>query len=90
MDDKAKIKFGEPGHIIQTGVRGKTSIALATSTLMSEDHDTHNKGSITPSVILDVNIRIPEDADDSFYRGDVTTILKDSVFNASNSFQTVL
>lgn len=87
-DDKAKIKFGEPGHLLCTGVRGRQAIVPTTSTLAAEDHDVNNKGSITPSVILDVDI--PKEPYDSFYRGKVTSILKDSVFQPSNSFRTVL
>ena len=87
-DDKAKIDFGEPGHVLSTGVRGKMGIAPTSTTIVAEDHDTNRKGTITPSVILDVNI--PCNSFDSFYRGQVTAILKDSVFQQSTSFRTVL
>lgn len=86
-DDKAKLKYGEPGHLISSGTRGRSSIIPSTSTLIAEDHDVHNKGSITPSVILDIDI--PDDPQDSFYRGKVCAILKDSVYEPSNSFRTV-
>lgn len=41
------------------------------------DHD-FSRGSITPSVVLDVST--PEKAEESFYDGKVRVILKDAVF----------
>ena len=38
-DDKSKIDFGEPGHVLSSGVRGKKSIAPSNTTLVSLDHD---------------------------------------------------
>ena len=48
-DDKAKIPFGEPGHLLSTGVRGQKSLVPTDITLVAEDHDVHKKGSLTPS-----------------------------------------
>lgn len=44
-----------------------------------------SKGSLTPSVTLDVSI--PADFVDSFYQGSVTVSLKDSIFQASSPFR---
>ena len=87
-DDKAKIKFGEPHNPLATLARNRPGIAPTTSTISAVDHDVANKGSLTPSVIL--NVAIPENQDDSFYTGQVTVLLKDSVFEASNSFRSIL
>lgn len=43
-------------------------------------HDVMSKGSITPSVCL--NVDLPEEKDGSFYRGEVTVTYKDSVLQA--------
>lgn len=81
-DDKAKVSLGEPGLAISTGVRGKRSIVPQNITLAALDHDVQQKGSITPSVLLDISI--PEYIEDSFYRGRVTIALKDAVFEPSS------
>lgn len=85
MDDKAKVDFGEPGLYASSGVRGKKSIVPTNSNLSCLDHDVQNKGSLTPSVVLDVDV--PEDVSDSFYRGQVTLTIKDSVFEPSSPFR---
>lgn len=87
-DDKARIEVGEPGFAISSGVRGKKSIVPATSYLGALDHDVNQKGTITPSVVMCCDI--PANITESFYRGEVFVGLKDSVFQASSSFRTVL
>ena len=84
VDDKSKIDYGEPQLAMSSGVRGKKAIAPANTILGALDHDVNSKGSLTPSVCLDVDI--PETLD-SFYRGKVTVILKDAVFQPSNPFR---
>ncbi|CAC5408779.1 unnamed protein product [Mytilus coruscus] len=84
IDDKAKVDFGEPGMAIATGVRGKKSIVPVTSTLAALDHDMQSKGSLTPSVTLEVDIPVD---DSSFYRGEVHVTYKDSVFQASSPWR---
>jgi hypothetical protein len=81
-DDKAKIPFGEPGHILSTGVRGRSSLCPSETTLASEDHDVHHKGSLTPSVYL--KSEIPSDVNKSFCRGQVLVTVNDSIFQASS------
>ncbi|XP_041374668.1 uncharacterized protein LOC121387575 [Gigantopelta aegis] len=85
LDDKSKLDFGEPGAALSSGVRGKKSVIPTTSTLSCLDHDVGQKGSITPSVCL--NVEIPETPDGSFYRGQVTVIFKDSIFEPSSPFR---
>lgn len=69
---------------IASGVRGKKAIVPLNSMLSCLDHDVQSKGSLTPSVCLSVDV--PEEADQSFYRGHVSLVLKDSVFQASTPF----
>ena len=85
LDDKSKLDFGEPSVAISSGVRGKKAIVPLNSVLSCLDHDCQSKGSLTPSVCLDVDV--PEQTDESFYRGQVSVSLKDSVFQASNPFR---
>ena len=83
-DDKAKVPFGDPNHLISSGVRGKKSIVPSTSTLSALDHDM-TRASLTPSVIL--QCKVPSDVDKSFVRGQVTTVVNDSTFQASSPFR---
>lgn len=83
-----QIKFGEPGAYLDTGVRNKRVPVEANTTLVAHDHDVQNKGSLTPSVILDVDMS--NGLDGSFYHGQVTTILKDAIYERSTNFRTVL
>lgn len=85
LDDKSKLDFGEPSLALSSGVRGKKAIVPLNSMLSCLDHDCQSKGSLTPSVCLDVDI--PDANDESFYRGKVTLGMKDSVFQSSNPFR---
>lgn len=70
---------------LSSGVRGKKAIVSIGSMWSCLDHDCQSKGSLTPSVCLDVDI--PSEKDESFYRGQVSVIMKDSVFQPSNPFR---
>ena len=85
IDDKSKVDFGEPGLAVASGVRGKKSIVPVASTLSALDHDVNTKGSLTPSVCLQVDT--PEEYGASFYRGQVTVTMKDSIFQPSTPFR---
>ena len=85
LDDKSKVPYGEPGTVMATGVRGRMTLVPSTSTLSAADHDQHSKGSLTPSVSL--GVEIPESIDESFYRGQVSVVLNDAVFQASSPFR---
>ncbi|XP_071122564.1 uncharacterized protein [Mytilus edulis] len=85
IDDKSKIDIGEPHQYVSTGVRGKKSLVPTGSTLSALDHDVSSKGSITPSVSL--NVQIPEEKGGSFYQGKVNVTYKDSIFQASSPWR---
>lgn len=83
--DEVKDWYRRAWAVHSSGVRGKKSLVPAASQLSAMDHDVSSKGSITPSVILDVTL--PDDKDGSFYQGQVSVIFKDSIFQASNPFR---
>ncbi|CAC5365132.1 unnamed protein product [Mytilus coruscus] len=85
VDDKCKVDFGEPGLAMSTGVWGEKSIVPTTSVLSAFNHDLGSKGSLIPSVCLEVNLR--ENQDGSFYRGKVHVTYKDSVFEPSTPWR---
>jgi hypothetical protein len=85
IDDKSKIDYGEPGQHVASGVRGKKSIVPSSSTLSALDHDVSSKGSLTPSVCLDIDV--PEEDGGTFYKGAVTVTYKDSVFQPSSPWR---
>ncbi|KAL8607708.1 hypothetical protein ACOMHN_039382 [Nucella lapillus] len=84
-DDKAKVKVGEPGAPVSTGVRGRESLAPVTSELCALDHDM-TKASVTPSVILCVKQPNPS-TEKSFVCGKVATTVNDSVLQPSSPFR---
>ena len=59
------------------------SIVPTTSTLSALDHDM-TRASVTPSVVL--QCQIPNDINNSFVRGKVTTTLNDSAFQTASPF----
>lgn len=65
---------------MSTGVRGKKSVALSNTTLAATDHDLHHKSSLTPSVYMQCDV--PGSIDKPFYRGKVTVVVNDSVFQS--------
>ena len=66
---------------MSSGVRGKKSIVAVNSMLSALDHDQGTKGSLTPSVCL--NVKLPANPDGLFYRGTVHVTYKDSIFESS-------
>ena len=77
-DDKAKVTFEDPDHLISM------SIVPTTSTLSSLDYDM-TRASITSSVLL--NSKISGDINSTF--GKVTTVINDSAFQTTNHFDTM-
>jgi hypothetical protein len=75
-DDKAKVKVGEPGFAISSGVRGRVTIAPTNTTLVAGDHGM-NKVSLTPSVTLIATI--PKTVEESFERGEVLVTVNDCI-----------
>lgn len=83
VDDKSKVEFGEPGQYVASGVHGKKSVVPSGSSLAALD--VGSKGSLTPSVCLDIDI--PTDRDGTFYQGKVHVIYKYSVFQPSSPWR---
>ncbi len=82
VDDKATIPVGAPGQPLSTGVRAHhRALVPVGSTLGASDHDFHVNG-LVPSIDFIVNI--PENCNDSFYRGDIHVTLKEKIFEPSN------
>ena len=86
-DDKAKVDYAKPGTALTTGVRGKKSLIPINSTLGVFDQNLNQKRSVTPTVSLLCKVT---DIDRSFYQGTLIATLKDSFFQASNSFRLIL
>ena len=80
----SKIGIVGSGQYISSGIRGKKNLVPAASLLSAMGHDVSNKGSITPSVIL--NVTLPEDKDELFYQEKVSVIFRDSIFQLSIPF----
>ena len=81
VDDKHKIKIGEPGHPVAAVERGKKVVIGLNQSFEVSDHD-FTKMTLTPSVTVQVDIL--ESIEGSFYRGNVHTALKGSVFQPSS------
>ena len=81
LDDKHRVKVGEPGFPVAAAERGRRVLVAHDSTFEVGDHD-FTRMSIVPSVsfILDV----PETIDDSWYSGKVLVGLKDATFEPSS------
>ena len=82
MDDKNHIAIGEPGTPLAAVNRGKKVVVSKNVQFSCSDHDMNAKAKLTPSVELVCDI--PENIDQSFYRGTVAVSLKDSIFEASS------
>lgn len=82
MDDKHKCKVGEPNAPVAAVERGKAVVVGMDGRKFSAlDHD-FTKCSFTPSVTMFCHI--PEDVEESFYRGNVYVGLKDSALEPSS------
>ena len=81
IDDKHRIKVGEPGFPVAAAERGRQVIVSNHDTFAVGDHD-FCKFSLIPSVILLVDI--PESIEGSWYAGDVFVGIKDAVFEPSS------
>ena len=81
IDDKHRVKVGEPNFPVAAVERGKEVIVSLNETFVVGDHD-FCKFSLIPSVIL-VN-EIPPSFEGSWYAGQVYVGLKDAVFEPSS------
>lgn len=77
MDDKHRIKVGEPKHPVAATDRGRHVIVGLNETFKVADHD-FTKFGIIPSVTFVVDI--PEDVKESWYSGQAFVGLKEAVF----------
>ena len=86
LDDKHKIKIGEPGFPVAAVERGKRVLVKVGASFEVGDHD-FTKFSIVPSVTL-VN-DIPTEITGSWYSGKVFYALKESAFEPSSPIRHV-
>ena len=80
LDDKHKIKVGEPGYPLAAAERGRRVLVSSTKTFEVGDHY-FSKVYIVPSVSILVDI--PSEISESWYTGQVTVSLKESAFEPS-------
>lgn len=81
LDDKHKIKIGEPQFPVAAAERGRRVPVANNQSFQAGDHD-FTKFGIIPSVIFIIDI--PENVEDSWYTGTVYVGLKDSTFEPSS------
>jgi hypothetical protein len=81
MDDKHRCKVGEPGFPVAAVERGKQVLVSLKTKFTIADHD-FTKCGIIPSVTMLCDI--PNNIDESFYRGQVYVGLKDPIFQPSD------
>ena len=86
LDDKHRIKVGEPNYPVAAAERGRRVIVAESRTFEVGDHD-FTKFSIIPSVSF--VITIPETIEGSWYEGEVFIGFKDAVFEPSSALRHV-
>lgn len=83
MDDKHKLKVGEPGYPVASVERGK-QVIVAMGKKFEVDHD-FTKFSVTPTVNLFTEI--PSEIESTFYGGTVFVGLKETAFQPSSPWR---
>lgn len=81
MDDKHRVKVGEPNYPVAAAERGKRVLVSRNQMFEVADHD-FTKFSLIPSVSLIVDI--PDDVSSSWYTGQVLIGLKEGAFEPSS------
>ena len=81
IDDKHRVKIGEPDFPVASAERGRQVIVPCGSQLLAGDHD-FTKFSVVPSVVL--LTEIPEEFSGSWYSGQVFVMLKEGAFEPSS------
>ena len=81
LDDKHRMKVGEPGYPVAAVERGRRVIVKMGTSFEVADHD-FTKFSLIPSVVL--QNAIPDDITGSWYQGKVFVTLKEATFEASS------
>ena len=84
IDDKHRVKVGEPGYPVAAAERGRQVIVSSQNTFAVGDHD-FCKFSFIPSVTLLVDI--PERIECSWYSGQVFVGIKDAAFEPSSQLR---
>lgn len=87
MDDKSKVPVGEPGTPEAATSHNRRAFTNSNIKLEASDHNYHCVN-ITPSV--DLFCKIPDNAHDSFYSGQIYVSLKDSVFHGSDPLRHII
>ena len=82
LDDKHRVKVGEPGFPVAAAERGRRVMVGLDSSFQVGDHD-FTRHSIIPSVCFLVDI--PEEVESTWYSGQVVVGLKESAFEPSSS-----
>ena len=77
IDDKHRVKVGEPNFLVASAKRGRQVIIPTGAQVLAGDHDFTNY-SIIPSVVL--LTEIPEEISGSWYGGQVLVMLKEGAF----------
>lgn len=86
MDDKHRLKVGEPNYPVAAVDRGRRVLVGRNQTFEVADHD-FTRFSLIPSVSFVVDI--PEDVTDSWYSGQVLVGLKEGAFEPSSPLRHV-
>ena len=81
IDDKHRIKVGEPDAPVASAERGRQVIVHSGTSLQSSDHD-FTTFSIIPSVVL--FCEIPNEISGSWYVGEVKVMFKEGAFEPSS------
>ena len=81
IDDKHKVKVGEPNFPVASAERGRQVLVVTQTGFLAGDHD-FTKFSITPSVVLLTDI--PAEISGSWYVGQVYVIFKEGAFEPSS------
>jgi len=81
LDDKHRIKIGEPGYPVAAVERGKRVMVSRNASFEVGDHD-FTKFSLVPSVCFVVDI--PDSIEGSWYTGRAFVAFKDAVFEPSS------
>lgn len=84
LDDKHKIKIGEPNYPVASAERGRRVPMRVDESLQAGDHD-FTKFGIIPSAMLVIDI--PDSIEGSWYSGSVYVGVKDSVFEPSSQLR---
>ena len=84
LDDKHRVKVGEPGAPVAAAERGKQVLVSMSQSFQVCDHD-FTRFSLIPTVLLKVDI--PVSMDGSWYDGQVFVGIKDAVFEPSSALR---